>query len=215
MLELFNQLPELGQFSWNNFIAVCQKCQRCGLSENRKNVVFGSGPADAPLMLIGEAPGEQEDLAGQPFIGRAGQLLTKLLKEAGIERDKDLFITNIVKCRPPGNRVPQPAEAAACQPYLLEQIRRLAPKIILLAGSPSSQSVLKTREPITKIRGRWHKMADGRWAFPIFHPSYLLRNPSTASGSPTSFMRQDLAEIKHALEYFYEIQKLAQPAASS
>lgn len=207
MLELFNHLPELAKLDWDSLADLCQKCRRCGLAEGRKKAAFGSGPADAPMLLIGEAPGEQEDLEGQPFVGRAGQLLTKLLTEAGIDRTKDLFITNIVKCRPPGNRVPHPAEAAACQPYLLEQIRRLDPKVILLAGSPASQAVLGTKETITKIRGKWQKMAGGRWAFPIFHPSYLLRNPSTAPGSPTSLMRQDLVEVKHALEYLYGIRR--------
>lgn len=161
-------------------------------------------------MLIGEAPGADEDEQGLPFVGRAGQLLTKILESVNIKRPDDIYIANTVKCRPPNNRAPLPKEQEACRPYLEAQIKFVRPKIILLAGSPAVKSVLKIDEPMSKIRGQWKKLPGTDISvLPIFHPSYLLRNPSKTKGSPKWHTWQDMQEVKHALEYFQKIAELS------
>jgi len=170
-------------------------------------------------MLIGEGPGEQEDLSGLPFVGRAGQLLTQVLSSINIDREKDIYIANIVKCRPPENRTPQTEETVACYPYLEAQIKLIDPKIILLAGAPSTKVVLKNEEPISKIRGQWFKLPGTDInVMPIFHPSYLLRNASKDAGSPKWLTWQDMKEVRGALDFFKAAKELGadqEPEAKS
>jgi uracil-DNA glycosylase len=155
-------------------------CHRCGLSQDRVQVVFGQGNPDADLLLVGEAPGRDEDLAGVPFVGAAGKLLTKMLKAMGFERDQ-VYIGNVIKCRPPRNRNPLPDELARCEPFLLAQIRAIRPKIIVTLGRFAAQELLRTDESIGSLRGRLHTVTlDGREMAlaPTYHPAYLLRNAS-------------------------------------
>lgn len=151
-------------------------CRRCKLASGRKNVVFGSGRPDAELMFVGEAPGADEDAQGLPFVGRAGQLLTKIIESIGMNRS-DVFICNILKCRPPGNRNPEGDEIAACEQFLFRQIEAVKPKIICALGTFGAQTLLRTTEPIGRLRGR---LLDYRGVKLIatFHPAYLLRNPN-------------------------------------
>jgi DNA polymerase len=150
-------------------------CTKCKLSRGRTTIVFGSGAAEARLLIIGEGPGEEEDRQGKPFVGRAGQLLTKMLESVGITRD-EVYICNIVKCRPPGNRNPEPDEIAACAPYLAGQLAAIQPGVICTLGTFSSQHILRTREPISRLRGQLHQLG-GAVVVPTFHPAFLLRNP--------------------------------------
>jgi len=176
-------------------------CTRCVLSRTRIQAVFSDGSPQASVMLIGEGPGQQEDETGVPFVGRAGQLLTQILASVGIDRKRDIYICNTVKCRPPQNRKPEPEEMSACFPYLEGQIYWVKPKIILLAGATAVQDILKTKQGITKIRGQWFDTPfGGAKAMPIFHPSYLLRNPSKAPGSPKWHMWQDIKEVRRMME---------------
>jgi DNA polymerase len=177
----------------------CGQCQRCGLGATRTNVVIFRGNPAARLMIIGEGPGENEDLTGQPFVGKAGQLLDRILESVGLDSNRDAYICNIVKCRPPGNRKPTPEEMAACMPYLKEQIRLVNPAMILLAGATAVQGLLGDKRGITKIRGLWLEY-EGRPCMPVFHPAYLLRNPSREKGSPKWLMWQDIQEVKRRLE---------------
>ncbi len=153
-------------------VSICTKCELC---KSRTNTVFGEGNPDAELMIIGEGPGRDEDEQGRPFVGRSGQLLTKMLKAMGFERS-DVFIANIVKCRPPSNRVPMPAEAQTCLPYLLEQIEIINPKVLLLLGATPLKYILD-KVGITKLHGTWHEF-HGIKTIPSFHPAYLLRDPN-------------------------------------
>jgi DNA polymerase len=150
-------------------------CTRCKLCQGRTTIVFGSGNPNADLVCIGEAPGAEEDVQGKPFVGRAGQLLTRMLQAIGISRD-EAYIANIVKCRPPGNRNPEPDEINACEPFLLGQLAAIQPKVILALGNFAAQTLLKTREPIGKLRGRSHPYGS-MVLIPTFHPAFLLRNP--------------------------------------
>jgi DNA polymerase len=151
------------------------KCQRCSLAEKRKNVVFGDGNPSARIVFVGEAPGADEDEQGLPFVGRAGQLLTNIIKAMGLER-KDVYICNILKCRPPGNRNPLPDEIRLCEPFLRQQLRLIAPQVICALGSFAARTLLQTETPITALRGRFH-MYEGIKLMPTYHPAYLLRNP--------------------------------------
>ena len=150
-------------------------CERCPLAETRTNVVFGEGHPRARLMFIGEAPGGDEDKQGRPFVGRAGQLLTKIIESIGLER-KDVFIANILKCRPPGNRNPLPSEIAACSPYLIKQIELIRPEVICALGKFAAQTLLNTETPISRLRGTFYDFR-GIKLMPTYHPAYLLRNP--------------------------------------
>lgn len=152
-----------------------QGCRRCKLCEGRTNLVFGSGNAHAEFVCIGEGPGADEDAQGLPFVGRAGQLLTRMLASVDLSRDA-VYICNTVKCRPPGNRNPEADEIAACAPFLAEQLATLQPKVILSLGSVATQALLKTNAPIGKLRGRLHPYGDAV-LIPTFHPAFLLRNP--------------------------------------
>jgi DNA polymerase len=152
-----------------------QGCRRCKLCEGRSSIVFGSGNPEADLVVIGEGPGADEDAQGLPFVGRAGQLLTKMLEAVKLSRD-EVYICNTVKCRPPGNRNPEPDELAACAPFLAEQFGVIQPKVILSLGSVATQALLRTKEPIGKLRGRMHQYGHAV-LIPTFHPAFLLRNP--------------------------------------
>jgi DNA polymerase len=167
------------------------------LSDLSAQLVFGDGDPDADLMVIGEAPGEEEDLSGRPFVGRAGQLLDRVLASVDIDR-ADVYVTNMVKFRPPGNRNPKPEEIAASVPLLLEQIRCVRPQVIATLGNVPTQWFLDTKEGITRLRGRW---ADwhGIRLLPLYHPAYLLRNPSREAGSPKWETWQDMKSLKAVL----------------
>ena len=177
----------------------CLGCQKCELSKTRTNVVFEDGNRQAKIMLIGEAPGANEDETGLPFVGRAGKLLTKILTEHGIDREKDIYICNTVKCRPPENRVPTDFEKQQCREYLDSQIEYVNPKIIILCGMTAVKSMLDTKLSISKIRGKFFDGPNFSKMIPIFHPSYLLRNHSTEEGSPRFLTNQDIEKIKNEL----------------
>lgn len=179
---------------------VCKQCKACELSKTRTNVVFADGNPNAKIMLIGEAPGADEDVSGTPFVGRAGQLLNSFLQEAGLDRQKDLYICNTIKCRPPQNRVPTTQEKLACQTYLTGQISLVKPKIILLCGATAAQSFIEQDFKISLIRGKWLNIFDNIDVMAIFHPSYLLRNHSIEEGSPRWLMKNDLNAVKKKLD---------------
>lgn len=151
-------------------------CTRCSLAGTRKNIVFGDGNPSAKIVFVGEAPGADEDEQGLPFVGRAGQLLTNIIKAMGLER-KDVYICNILKCRPPGNRNPQPEEICLCEPYLKQQLQLISPQIICALGSFAAKTLLKTETPITVLRGRFQTYERIK-LMPTYHPAYLLRNPA-------------------------------------
>jgi len=180
--------------------AAASVCQACRLCQTRQNVVFADGNPDAKLMIIGEGPGQREDELGLPFVGRAGQLLDKILASVNIDRKKDTYICNMVKCRPPGNRVPGKDEMEACRSFLEAQIEFVKPKLIVLAGSTAVLGVLQVKDPISRIRGKWFDFKNGAKVMPVFHPSFLLRNESREVGSPKWLMWQDIKEIRRALD---------------
>ena len=151
-------------------------CQRCHLYKTKKNYVFSDGDPEARLVFVGEAPGEDEDIRGVPFVGRAGQLLTKMIEAMGLRR-RDVYICNVIKCRPPNNRAPLPEEIAACKNYLLRQIEAISPKVICALGKHAAEALLDTEVFITKIRGKEFEF-NGVTLIPTYHPAYLLRNPS-------------------------------------
>ena len=151
-------------------------CTRCKLyTLGRKQIVFGVGNPSADLMFVGEAPGADEDMQGEPFVGRAGQLLTKIIEAMGFTR-KDVYIANVLKCRPPGNRNPEPDEVAQCQPFLFRQIETVQPKVMVALGTFAAQALLDTKDPISRLRGRAWPCRD-RLLVPTFHPAFLLRSP--------------------------------------
>jgi DNA polymerase len=182
----------------------CLNCRKCALSATRTNVVFSDGTFNHKLMLIGEAPGFWEDKKGLPFVGKAGQLLDKILESVGLSRNEDIYICNTIKCRPPENRNPLPEEKLACKEYLDAQIHIINPQILLLCGGVAVQSILGNVGGITKVRGKWfngEQYGLGQTKImPIFHPSYLLRNDSHAKGSPKWLMWQDIKEIKRVYD---------------
>lgn len=152
------------------------ECTRCKLHPHRTQIVFGVGNPQADLVFVGEAPGADEDAQGEPFVGRAGQLLTQILEAIGLKRD-EVYICNIIKCRPPNNRTPESDEIASCLPFLEMQLRAIRPRLICALGGPAAQTLLKTREPISRMRGRFFTYA-GIPLLPTYHPAYLLRNPN-------------------------------------
>jgi DNA polymerase len=151
-------------------------CTRCKLHAGRTNLVFGVGNPRAELMFVGEGPGGDEDLQGEPFVGRAGQLLTKMIEAMGFARS-DVYIANVVKCRPPGNRDPEPDEIEACEPFLKAQIAAIRPRVVVALGRFAVQTLLRDTTPISRQRGRWREY-EGVRLMPTFHPAYLLRNPA-------------------------------------
>lgn len=150
-------------------------CSRCKLAGGRRNIVFGVGNPRARLVFVGEGPGAEEDAQGIPFVGAAGQLLTKMIEAMGLGRE-EVYICNVIKCRPPGNRNPEPDEVAACSPFLEGQIRAIEPEAIVTLGKFAAQTLLQSSEPISRLRGRWHRY-QGIDLLPTFHPAYLLRSP--------------------------------------
>jgi len=176
-----------------DFYLDIKDCQRCELSKTRNNFVFGSGTVDAPVLFIGEAPGKNEDLKGLPFVGRAGKVLDELLSFIGFTRE-DIFIANVLKCRPPNNRDPKIEEIDTCKPYLLKQIEIIDPRIICTLGKYSTQFMLKTKAGISSLRGRSYKI-DGRVIIPINHPAVVLYSPSKMG-----LLKDDFKRIKEKLD---------------
>ena len=152
------------------------ECTRCKLSKGRTKIVFGSGSPKAQLMFVGEGPGRDEDLSGEPFVGRAGKLLTDMIKAMGLQRE-DVYIANIVKCRPPDNRQPEHDEVAACSPFLMRQIDVIQPKVICTLGNTPTQTLMQTTQGISRFRGEWFEFRNAK-LMPTYHPAYLLRNPA-------------------------------------
>ncbi len=174
-----------------------ENCTKCPLHAGRNKLVFSDGSINAKIMLIGEAPGADEDKSGLPFVGRAGKFLNELLEKAGIDRKKDLYIANTVKCRPPENRKPLPNEKIACEGNLFKQIEVVKPKVIILCGSTAVETFIKDKKlTITKIRGQVFEYKNGIKLVPIFHPSYLLRKHSIEPDAPRMLTLKDLEMIK-------------------
>ena len=160
---------------WAELEAAVAGCRACGLCESRRNTVFGVGPQRADWMVIGEAPGENEDLQGEPFVGQAGKLLDNMLRAAGLDRRRNVYIANVLKCRPPGNRNPEPQEVAQCEPFLRRQVALVQPRVILAMGRFAVQTILQSQEPVGRLRGRVHRY-EGVPVVVTYHPAYLLRN---------------------------------------
>jgi len=181
------------------------RCSLCGLSKTRNNVIFGEGNLNAEIMIIGEAPGRDEDMQGRPFVGKSGQLLDKILDACGFTRMEHLFISNIVKCRPPDNRVPAPEEAAICMPWLHRQIEIIDPKILVLLGATALKYMAGPDHRITRERGSWITI-QGRLAMPVFHPAALLRNPGLKRDTWEDYKKivfkyRELVDPKHYSAY--------------
>ena len=176
-----------------------KKCTQCPLSETRTHVVFGEGNRQADLMLIGEGPGEVEDNTGHPFVGPAGHKLDDVLASVGISR-AEIYITNVVKCRPPGNRVPAKKEMEACDPYLEAQIALVNPRLIITLGNTPTQWLLPGAGGITHIHGTFMPWRGGIKIVPMFHPSYLLRYPSRSKGSPKYLTWMDIKKVREWLD---------------
>lgn len=192
-LQQNTQQTELNESeTWTQLQQTISQCQRCSLCKTRTQTVFGSGSAHADLMIIGEAPGANEDKQGKPFVGRAGELLTAMLNAIGIERE-NIFIANILKCRPPNNRDPSVEEVASCTPYLKQQISLIKPKLIVAVGRIAAQFLLDTKTPLGRLRNQTHDYANTPLIV-TYHPAYLLRSPKEKRKS-----FQDLIKIKQAL----------------
>jgi uracil-DNA glycosylase family 4 len=169
---------------WEGLQAAVATCRKCRLCETRTNTVFGVGPRGAPLMVVGEGPGADEDARGEPFVGRAGKLLDEMLRAIGRSRERDTFIANVVKCRPPGNREPAEDAAESCRPYLEQQLRLVKPRLILALGRVAAQRLLATDTPIGKMRGQSYSWGpDATPLMVTYHPAYLLRNPGDKAKS--------------------------------
>lgn len=169
---------------WDGLAAAVAGCTRCKLCKTRTNTVFGVGPRDAPLLVIGEGPGAEEDARGEPFVGPAGQLLDRMLASIGRARTSDTYIANVVKCRPPANRDPEPDEVAACRPYLDRQIELLAPKLIVALGKVAASRLLDTAAPLSKLRGSAQRYGAAQTTVLVsYHPAYLLRSPGEKAKS--------------------------------
>jgi DNA polymerase len=184
--------------AWTELEERVKNCKECKLCETRTNTVFGQGNRDSGVVLIGEGPGEDEDLQGLAFVGKAGQLLTQILEAGKISRE-DVFIMNIVKCRPPENRTPTAEEMAKCSQHLESQLALLRPKIVVCLGNTPMKWLLQTTEGISKMRGKWFDWR-GVKLMPMFHPSYLLRNQSRTEGSPKYQTWMDVQALKKSIE---------------
>ncbi|WP_338034950.1 uracil-DNA glycosylase [Lamprobacter modestohalophilus] len=196
--ELAADQHPIANMDWDALEASVAECRRCKLCQTRTKTVFGTGNRQAELMFIGEGPGQDEDRQGEPFVGRAGQLLNKMLAAVGLTREQ-VYIANIVKCRPPGNRNPEPDEASACRPYLERQIALIQPKLIVSLGAVSANNLLGNTEAVGRLRGKPHQYQPGKGAAPIplivtYHPSYYLRSPAEKAKG-----WQDLQRIIKAL----------------
>jgi uracil-DNA glycosylase len=168
------------------------ECTRCNLHKQRNKIVFGAGNARAELVFVGEGPGHDEDMQGLPFVGRAGKLLTQMIEAMGLERDQ-VYICNVVKCRPPENRKPEDGEVATCSPYLYRQLDAIAPKAIVCLGATAAQELLKTKDPISRFRGEWFDYRNTR-LLATYHPAYLLRNPA-AKGEVWKDLQKVMAHL--------------------
>lgn len=203
---MVDRLPAGSDTARSALAAACEACRACGLGAIRRQAVIGRGDPTARLMLVGEAPGAEEDACGLPFVGRSGRLLDGLLQEAGLAPDRDLFICNALKCRPPDNRRPTAQELAACRPWLEQQIRLQDPAVIVMAGASAMAAVLGIRAGISRLRGQWQSsegpLLRARRLMPIFHPSYLLRyggSPGRADG-PRQLTASDLRRVRQWLQ---------------
>jgi len=188
-LELPKDMPKDTLLSLKKEVLVCKKCE---LWRTRNNVVFGAGDPKADLMFVGEAPGMDEDLQGRPFVGKAGKLLTKIIASIGFKRE-NVFIGNVLKCRPPGNRNPLPTEVLTCEEYLIRQVELIKPKVICALGKFAAHALLRSDVSITKLRGKF-QLYNGIKVMPTFHPAYLLRNPSGKR-----LVWEDMKKIKREL----------------
>lgn len=189
-----NVVEDVATLDWDQLQSVVTNCTACGLHANRQQVVFGAGDRAANLLIIGEAPGAEEDKQGEPFVGRAGQLLNAMIGAIGLQR-KQVFIANILKCRPPNNRDPNPSESTACAPFLARQIELLQPQAVLALGRIAAQQLLRSELPVGKLRGQISQLEP--WGIPLvvsYHPAYLLRSPSAKAKS-----WQDLLKIRELL----------------
>jgi uracil-DNA glycosylase family 4 len=179
----------------DTIIAEMGDCRRCKLHANRTQIVFGTGNPRAKLLFVGEAPGREEDLQGEPFVGQAGQLLNKIIQAIQLSREQ-VYIGNIIKCRPPENRNPEPDEIMACEPFLIKQIQVIRPKLICALGTFAAQTLLKTEEKISSLRGKFHEY-QGIPLMPTYHPAYLLRNPNRKRE-----VWEDMKKIKREYDKF-------------
>jgi uracil-DNA glycosylase family 4 len=170
------------------------------LSNSINKIVVSRGNPFAKLMIIGEAPGAKEEEIGEPFVGRSGKLLDKLLQNAGIDINQDVYFCNVVKCRPPQNRRPTKNEIQENLPWLFQQIKLVNPKVIVLVGATAFEAILKTKSRISLFRGKWIDW-EGKFLMPVFHPSYLLRNPSKEEGKPMSLTKSDFLKIKEKIDF--------------
>jgi len=193
--SMFDSLP-VEKESLETILADLGDCQRCKLAGGRTHIVFGSGNPSAELMFVGEAPGADEDQQGLPFVGRAGQLLTKIIEAIDMRRE-DVYICNILKCRPPGNRNPESDEIASCEPFLFRQIASVGPKVICALGTFGAQTLLRTKEPISRLRGNFIDYR-GAKLMATFHPAYLLRNPNEKRK-----VWEDVQKIRDYLKSFH------------
>jgi len=191
-MSLLDPAPAWG--SLTELAATAAGCTKCPLAEHRTQVVFGVGDEHADLVFVGEGPGAEEDRQGIPFVGRAGQLLTRLIEGIGLRRD-DVYICNVVKCRPPGNRDPMPAEIDACRPYLDAQLDFLDPRVVVTLGNFATRLLLDTKEGITRLRGQARPYRDGGVLIPTLHPAAVLRN----GGAALAQARADFVLVKRAL----------------
>jgi DNA polymerase len=186
--------------AWKELHERIASCRKCRLCETRINTVPGEGPINARVVIVGEAPGQEEDESGRPFVGKAGRLLTDILEKGGDIRRNSIYITNTVKCRPPENRNPSSDEIRACSEYLEAQLLLLHPDIVVTMGNVPTQALLGTKQGITSQRGTFVNGWRGIRLFPMFHPSYLLRNDSREFGSPRYLMWQDVKNLKTAID---------------
>lgn len=198
-LKLLNLKPDEKEKSMAELKKTCEACVMCELSKTRDRVVFGSGNIHSDIVLIGEAPGAEEDASGLPFVGRAGKFLTQIIEKAGLDRNKDMYIINTVKCRPPENRVPSDFEKNLCEDYLLSQLAIINPKVIILCGATACQTFFYkpfwNKNKISNLRGDFFE-SQGIQFVPVFHPSYLLRQHSEDENAPRSLTLQDFINIK-------------------
>ncbi|MFM8979428.1 MAG: uracil-DNA glycosylase [Planctomycetia bacterium] len=170
-------LPPPDPARWGPLEAEVAACRRCALGGTRTQAVFGAGSRTPRLVVVGEAPGAEEDEQGLPFVGASGQLLTRMLAAIGLSREQDVYVLNLLKCRPPGNRPPLPTEVASCAPWLREQLSLLGPPPILALGAHAARALLATERGITSLRGTWMRTPEGWRVMPTYHPAYLLRTP--------------------------------------
>jgi DNA polymerase len=190
---------DTGRHGWDELRAAVAACRRCELHQTRTQTVFGVGNPGARWMFIGEAPGQEEDRQGEPFVGRAGQLLNAMIRALGMQRE-DVFIANILKCRPPGNRDPKPAEAASCRRFLERQVELVAPTLVIAVGRIAAQDLLATETPIAKLRGKVHSFGARGWPLVVtYHPAYLLRSPGEK--------RKAWQDLLHARQLFARLER--------